>query len=86
MARLAGVPTEVIHEAQHKLLQLEEQECQAQTPAANPHSLQGDLFIDNPQAHPALAALRELEPDELSPKQALEAIYELKSSLKASER
>jgi DNA mismatch repair protein MutS len=31
-----------------------------------------------PKAHPALAALDALNPDELSPKQALERLYELK--------
>ena len=31
-----------------------------------------------PEEHPLLAALREVQPDEMSPKEALERIYQLK--------
>ncbi len=31
-----------------------------------------------PEKHPLLAALREVKPDEMSPKEALERIYQLK--------
>ena len=36
---------------------------------------------ETPQEHPALALLRAIMPDELSPKQALEKIYALKKTL-----
>lgn len=44
---------------------------------------QGDLFAAAPEArepeeHPMLPALRDLQPDEMNPKEALEWIYQLK--------
>jgi DNA mismatch repair protein MutS len=46
-------------------------------------SPQGDLFsaipdIPEPEEHPLAAALRDIQPDELSPKAALELLYSLK--------
>ncbi|MCR4302727.1 MAG: DNA mismatch repair protein MutS [Gallionella sp.] len=75
VAALAGVPNEVIRAAKKQLRALE-QNSAAQSP-------QGDLFdhrpeIHEPEEHPVLKALYELHPDELSPKEALEAIYRLK--------
>jgi DNA mismatch repair protein MutS len=73
VAQLAGVPSGVIQQARKKLLQLEQQEQNA--------SPQGDLFAAQPdieEEHPALEALRQAEPDELSPRGALELIYQLK--------
>jgi DNA mismatch repair protein MutS len=74
VAALAGVPHNVIRDAKKQLRALEQNSA-----AQNP---QGDLFAalpDIPAApeHPALAALRALAPDELSPKAALEALYHL---------
>jgi DNA mismatch repair protein MutS len=77
VAALAGVPQSVIRSAK-KQLRLLEQNSAAQNP-------QGDLFDHKPivepeeaEEHPLLAALRELQPDELSPKDALERLYQLK--------
>jgi DNA mismatch repair protein MutS len=75
VAALAGVPLLVIRTAKKQLRALE-QNSAAQSP-------QGDLFAtipDLPEAeeHPLLAALREIQPDELSPKAALEMLYQLK--------
>ena len=76
VAALAGVPQSVIRSAK-KQLRVLEQNSAAQNP-------QGDLF-DHKQAepeetkeHPLLATLREVQPDELSPKEALEKLYQLK--------
>ncbi|MFZ5503232.1 MAG: DNA mismatch repair protein MutS [Pseudomonadota bacterium] len=76
VAALAGVPSQVIKTAK-KQLRLLEQNSAAQNP-------QGDLFdqkpeLPKPEEHPALKSLRELQPDELSPKEALERIYQLKT-------
>ncbi len=79
VAALAGVPNSVIRNAK-KQLRLLEQNSAAQNP-------QGDLFdhkrveIAEPQEHPLLAALREIQPDELSPKEALDRLYQLKKLL-----
>jgi len=76
VAALAGVPNDVIRTAKKQLRALEQNSA-----AQNP---QGDLFDqrviveEDAEEHPLLAALRELEPDELSPKAALEKIYQLK--------
>ena len=34
-----------------------------------------------PEEHPLLSALRDLQPDEMSPKEALEKLYELRRHL-----
>ena len=77
VAALAGVPNDVIRTAK-KQLRVLEQNSAAQNP-------QGDLFDhgaavepEEAEEHPLLAALREVQPDELSPKEALEKIYQLK--------
>jgi DNA mismatch repair protein MutS len=76
VAALAGVPNGVIRNAKKQLRALEQNSA-----AQNP---QGDLFDhkpeieEEPEEHPLLAALRELQPDELSPKEALERLYQLK--------
>jgi len=75
VARLAGVPGNVIAAARRKLVQLENQQI---VPSA-----QGELFAPVPPPEPVPSALEErladLEPDELSPRQALEALYALKA-------
>ncbi|MDD2685268.1 MAG: DNA mismatch repair protein MutS [Gallionella sp.] len=75
VAALAGVPNSVIRSAKKQLVKLE-QNSAAQSP-------QGDLFaaapeVPEPEEHPLLSALRDLQPDEMSPKEALERIYQLK--------
>jgi len=75
VAALAGVPNSVIRSAKKQLVKLEQNSA-----AQNP---QGDLFTAAPEApepeeHPLVSALRDLQPDEMSPKEALERIYQLK--------
>ncbi len=77
VAALAGVPNGVIRSAKKQLVRLE-QNSAAQSP-------QGDLFAsapppeaEEPEEHPLVSALRELQPDDLSPRDALEKIYQLK--------
>ena len=79
VAALAGVPKAVIQSARQRLMLLE-----SQSAAANP---QGDLFAPMPTrdtqtvSHPALDQLAQVKPDELSPRQALDALYQLKGLL-----
>ena len=81
VAALAGVPAIVIRNAKKQLRALEQN--------AASHNPQGDLFgsstphpdTPNPQPHPALTALMEIHPDELSPKAALEHLYHLRKLL-----
>jgi DNA mismatch repair protein MutS len=75
VAALAGVPNSVIRSAKKQLVRLEQQSA-----AQNP---QGDLFTavpdaPEPEEHPLISALRDVQPDDLSPKEALEKLYQLK--------
>ncbi len=76
VAALAGVPRPVIEQAKRRLRELED--------SAHRHSerqgSQLSLFPPEPE-HPALDALEELDPDQLSPRQALDALYRLKAML-----
>ena len=81
VARLAGVPQTVLTAARERLMALEDRHRLAAAPA------QGDLFTPAADAastaEKAVAArLRALEPDQLSPREALAALYELQGLAK----
>jgi len=76
VAALAGVPREVIKFANKQLIKLENSHSQQQSREAPVE--QFSLFN---QPHPLESALEAINPDELSPKQALELIYQLKQHL-----
>jgi len=79
VAALAGVPREVIAKARAILADLEASRVTEPPPAPLADDpAQMPLFASPPAA---LAALRELEPDAMTPKQALEALYRLKGLL-----
>jgi DNA mismatch repair protein MutS len=77
VAALAGIPKSVVASAKRKLTQLEKQNIEA--------GPQVDMFVADelPEAplHPVVSELEILDPDDLSPKQALEALYRLKALL-----
>jgi DNA mismatch repair protein MutS len=95
VAKLAGIPDSVIQAAKAKLSLLENQDninptiealapekisvplaastAQTETPQ------QSDMF--NAAPHPAINKLRAIDPDDLSPKAALDALYQLKKLL-----
>ncbi|MCZ6828380.1 MAG: DNA mismatch repair protein MutS [Gammaproteobacteria bacterium] len=77
VAKLAGIPRAVLNAAKHKLAELE-----AGAPAnpGSPPPAQPDLF-SSPAPHPLLEELENLELDDLSPRQALDTLYKLKSRL-----
>lgn len=75
VAQLAGVPATVVRAAKKHLAKLEQE-------AAN-RSPQGDLFSTNVKQTetadaPVLDALRQINPDALSPREALDLLYGLK--------
>lgn len=75
VARLAGMPAAVVNHARHALTALESQQEAARE--------QVDLFAPPPMADapgpsPVEAALARIDPDALSPREALEALYALK--------
>ena len=84
MAKLAGIPGPVLAAAREKLQELEaERPAEGHPIAAAPPAApaQSDLF-SAPGPHPVVEALEELDVDGLSPREALEKLYELKSRLK----
>ncbi len=76
VAQLAGIPGAVIRSARRYLSKLEEESA-----ARHP---QGDLFSAASQvpaeapAHPVVERLRDLDPDQLTPRDALDLLYRLK--------
>lgn len=82
VAKLAGLPSPVISDARTQLQKLE-QSSQSNS-NGKPHDMatpvmQQDLF--QPQESRVEQALKGVEPDELTPRQALDLIYTLKSEL-----
>ena len=71
VATLAGVPQAVVNKAKEKLHELE-----LQTPTSP--TLTTPLCLTPTKPHPLDLALQKIQPDELSPKQALELLYQLK--------
>ncbi|MFV8817664.1 DNA mismatch repair protein MutS [Haliea sp. E17] len=82
VAKLAGIPPRVLEAAAARLKELEAGGSGAPVAVAvtPPPSPQADLF-SAPAPHPATEALQELDIDDLSPRQALEALYRLKELL-----
>ena len=81
VAQLAGVPAAVIKQAQNTLAELQNRRQKAQTQNAL------DLFATAPEYEalvpsPAEAALAALNPDALSPREALDALYQLRKLLR----
>lgn len=90
VAKLAGIPNSVIKDAQNRLHILEKQQKQQLNQA-----VQNDLFstpvateiiervVEVEVTSPALEILKNLDVDNLSPREALQQLYALKDQLKA---
>ncbi|MHA3981519.1 DNA mismatch repair protein MutS [Acinetobacter venetianus] len=93
VAKLAGIPANVIKEAQKRLKILEKQQHQHLQ-----NSVQNDLFsaveheietqvveriVEIETQSPALELLQQIDVDDLTPRQALEQLYSLKAALKS---
>ncbi|KKO09695.1 hypothetical protein LCGC14_0031890 [marine sediment metagenome] len=81
VAQLAGVPRAVIDRARQHLAQLEQQSLtqQARTIYATDQPVQNDLFASAP--HPLIEQLQLTKPDELTPRQALDLLYQWKDEM-----
>ncbi len=79
VAGLAGVPKAVIKQAKRKLHLLENH--QSVTDASVINLAQNEMPLLNDE-HPVIDELIEIDPDNLTPKQALEALYKLKQLIK----
>lgn len=80
VAQLAGVPRSVIQRAKQKLQELENQAYQ-QVVQHSPVPEQRDLFAEAEEVHPVITQLQEINPDQLTPKEALELVYQLKAGV-----
>jgi DNA mismatch repair protein MutS len=83
VAQLAGVPAAVIRQAREKLMQLERESivgAHRVTDNGLKAPVQSELFVEY-REHPLLQRLQELNPDELSARQALDILYDLKTQL-----
>jgi len=83
VAKLAGLPAAVVSRAEEVLRALDEGR-EGHKPLARIDDL--PLFAAQPAARPAKTSaveekLKEIQPDALTPKQALELLYELKAKL-----
>ncbi len=77
VARLAGLPSEVIDSARQELQRLENPSNSSKIVASAPPPQQSDLF-SAPTNTKLLDTLSLLEPDDLTPRAALDALYNLK--------
>jgi DNA mismatch repair protein MutS len=75
VAKLAGVPNNVIDSARQKLIKLEQQSAGAHGQYIEETTGQLELFNNNP--HPVVEKLQQTNVDELTPKQAMDLLYEL---------
>jgi DNA mismatch repair protein MutS len=76
VAALAGVPRAVVNQAREKLLRLENKAYREQRAEAPVQQL--DLFASQ-DPHPAILLLENIRPEEITPRQALDLLFELKS-------
>ena len=79
VAQLAGIPKSVVTAAKRKLSQLENNQVQQ-------NQDQPDMFTavvepEEAAQHPVVGELEVMQPDDLTPKQALELLYRLKDLL-----
>ena len=81
VAQLAGVPTPVIARAREHLARLETTSLPHEVPRSEPGKpaapLQNDLFATLP--HPILEELAKINPDDMTPRRALELLYSWKT-------
>lgn len=83
VAQLAGVPAPVITRAREHLARLETTSLPHEVPRSEPGQpaapLQNDLFASLP--HPVLEELGKINPDDLTPRRALELLYTWKTRI-----
>ncbi|WP_070963218.1 DNA mismatch repair protein MutS [Vibrio sonorensis] len=80
VAGLAGVPKSVIRQARAKLSQLEQLSTDTQQPDSPKVDIANQLSLI-PEPSEVEEALSSIDPDELTPRQALDALYRLKQMI-----
>lgn len=79
VAQLAGIPKSVVTSAKRKLTQLENN--QVQQSDSQPDMFSANAGSEEVPQHPAVSELEALQPDDLTPNQALALLYHLKEIL-----
>ncbi|WOH37353.1 DNA mismatch repair protein MutS [Thalassotalea fonticola] len=78
VAQLAGVPKTVIKRAKQRLHELEMQAPATVITNQQAAELQQDMFVEE---HPMIAQLRNLNIDDITPRQAMDLLFELKNKV-----
>ena len=78
VAQLAGVPKAVINRAKQRLSELESKQAPSILPEQSSNFEQLTLVAED---HPALESLRNIDVDDITAKQALDLLFELKAKL-----
>ena len=77
VAQLAGIPRSVVNAAKRKLTQLENN--QVASSSEQPDMFAVDALPKEVAMHPVVSELEIIQPDDLTPRQALEMLYKLKN-------
>jgi DNA mismatch repair protein MutS len=75
VAQLAGVPVSAIQLARKKLVELEQHSVEQ-------HQDSGQLEMFSNRAHPVIDRLKEMSLDDLTPREALDVLYQLQRDAK----
>ena len=79
VAALAGIPPAVLRDAQRRLVELESRAIATSTQPDLFGAVTPKLTFESP--HPVIEALQDIDPDALSPREALDRLYALKRQL-----
>lgn len=83
VAQLAGIPKSVVTAAKRKLTQLES--SQVAVSAEQPDMFAAEALPKEPEMHPVVSELEIIQPDDLTPRQALDMLYKLKKIAASSD-
>ena len=93
VARLAGLPKQVLDRAREVLLNLEQSQFDeigipkiSRSDKKNSHPGFGQLGLFSEPENPMIQKLSQIDPNEISPKQALDALFELSKILKENSK
>jgi len=81
VAQLAGVPLKVITEARRYLEALEAERDRSRSAGGDPHAAQAELPLSQAPHDELRTALAAVDPDELTPRAALDELYRLRRLL-----
>jgi DNA mismatch repair protein MutS len=81
VALLAGVPKQVVNQARFRLKQLESQQLKTTDQQAELLLQSSPSTPPSEVSHPVINKLKSLSPEDMTPRQALEVVYQLKALL-----